>query len=460
MRAHNTVCVLLAVVVVATAAWGDDWREVRTKSENAVLFVESIRTKHDGTGAPTVSTGTGFIISPDGYVITAAHVVLDELPDTSVRTTARVRSRHTSTTYDLMFLKKDPDFDVAVLLLPDLGPWKYLPFGDSTSVPKDTRLYTLGFPGALDLASAEGLLSSKRGPRGHWQTTLPLNYGNSGGPVLEKTGKVVAIASGGNDAQQGVTFAVPEAHARGIWKVAGAELRTQGAAIATAVASFVGGKDKIKTIYGIHETATVSLGAPMTGREIPALQTTSWKRYPDTQRVEIRIPRDANDNAYSDIAVTHVVSPRGAFTTGMMGSTRLSTREREDGLADLRTDLFAVLKNINSDTYTFEARGTTKIGDATAYVLFVNAQGTRLKWYVDKTTGRLLRSVRVDANKGATVTDYGGWKPFEGFLYPTIAIFSRDGVKAGEMTVQSLDVNPTFAPALFEKPRMGNLPKN
>lgn len=456
MEEHNvTLRALLfcAGLLVANPVRADDWVEVRAKAEDAVVFIESIRTKNDGTGAPMTSTGTGFIVSPHGYVITAGHVILDEQPETSVRTTARVRSRRTNITYDLMFLKKDPDFDVAVLLLPDTGWKNYLSFGDSTAVPKDTRLYTLGFPGASDLASADGLLSNKRGPRGHWQTTLPLNYGNSGGPVFEKSGKVVAIAAGGNDAQQGVTFAVPEAHARGMWQIAVAELRSQGQALAYRVASFVGGKEKVDNIYAVRQTSTVSIIRPqgMTAN----LHATSWKRYPDTERVDIAFEGPTN----AKIAFTQVVSPHGSFITNMMGSEEVPTQQRDATRAQLRTDLFAVIKNIKNPKYTFEARGMAKVGDLNANVITIDANGTVVQWYVHAGTGRLLRAVaRVGPMKEEAVIDYSDWKTFSGFRYPASSVMSHNGQKTGEVRVQDLQINPALSSGLFEKPQTASKP--
>jgi len=78
----------------------------------------------------------------------------------------------------------------------------------------DARLYVLGFPGSSDLASAEGLLSSYYGPGGKWQTTLPLDYGHSGGPVFDISGRVIGIAAGGFDQAKARTFVVPSDYSK------------------------------------------------------------------------------------------------------------------------------------------------------------------------------------------------------------------------------------------------------
>ena len=60
-----------------------------------------------------------------------------------------------------------------------------------------------------DLASGEGLLSSYYGKNGRWQTTLPLDYGDSGGPVFDISGMVAGVAVGGYDDAKAMTFVVP-----------------------------------------------------------------------------------------------------------------------------------------------------------------------------------------------------------------------------------------------------------
>jgi hypothetical protein len=74
-------------------------------------------------------------------------------------------------------------------------------------------LYTLGFPRNADLSGAQGNLSNKLAPGGKWQTTLPIEHGNSGSPIFDIGGRVVAIASGGIDDSRLITYAVPADYA-------------------------------------------------------------------------------------------------------------------------------------------------------------------------------------------------------------------------------------------------------
>lgn len=186
-----------------------DYVGIRQQSEDSLIHIHSKKVKKDGTGADEDSYGTGFIVDKEGYVLTASHVVLKADSQTLVETTVSLRSKQ-GTRYKVETVKRDDEVDLILLVLPDVGTnWKPLKLGDSKSTPKDEPLYTLGFPGNSDLSSATGILSNKSAPNGTWQTTLPINRGNSGGPVFDRKGRVVAIAKAGDDAQQGKTYVIP-----------------------------------------------------------------------------------------------------------------------------------------------------------------------------------------------------------------------------------------------------------
>ncbi len=429
----------------------EDWSRVRARAENAVVFIESIREKTDGTGVPDVSRGTGFIVSEDGYVITAAHVILDPTPETRVTTKASIRSRKTFP-YELDLVKKDRDLDVAVAVLPDMGTVSHLELGNSHAVLKDAPLYTLGFPGDSDLASAEGLLSNKRAPGGNWQTTLPMNRGNSGGPVFDREGKVVAIASSGIETQQLVTFAVPEAHARSLMRIAVAEAKAYGDALAQKVAAYLGGKKAIDQISTLRETASYTVSAAGSEMKIGA---TAVRRFPDTQRIDI---------VMSGMPITRVISPEGSYTKGlMMGSLvqEVPKEERESAIAELRSDLFSVVQNIGKPSYKFAAHGTVNVSGVDAKVVQIEADGMLLHWYVDPKDGRVLRTVTRNTSRdsGLVVKDFSGWRTFEGIRYPTTSVISQDGKVTGKVHVSNIELNPELPSEIFDIPLLRKGPQ-
>jgi hypothetical protein len=220
-----------------------------------VLFLKTVISKRDGTDRKEM-TGTGFVVSPAGYAITVAHLVpkgtVDELAVYQVSPESR-----TKPPVEVQVVKRDDELDLALLRLPT-GPWRPLHFGNSMYTPQDARLYTLGFPRQSDLSGSEGLLSSYYGPEGRWQTTLPLDYGNSGSPVFDIGGEVVAIAVGGLDNAKAITYVVPENYARGLrGLVASVEsLSSSGNWTITGFAADPGQNEMVK----LRSTATGAAG--------------------------------------------------------------------------------------------------------------------------------------------------------------------------------------------------------
>lgn len=205
----------ILLIVPPLPLQAEDYSAIRKANEDSIVYIHSKKIRKDGQGVPENSYGTGFIIEDTGHLMTSSHVILEEDEDHVVETSGRVRSRY-SNPFRLELVKRD-NVDVAIAMFPDVGQkWQPVRFGNSKNVPKDAPLYTLGFPLNSDLASATGILSSKFGPKGQWQTTLPIDRGNSGGPIFDLTGKVVAIASGGNDVARAITYAIPEFYVTGL----------------------------------------------------------------------------------------------------------------------------------------------------------------------------------------------------------------------------------------------------
>ncbi|WP_196786465.1 S1 family peptidase [Burkholderia diffusa] len=190
-------------------------------NEEKIVHVEAIKRSKDGTGVAQVLTGTGFVISQSGYVLTVGHLIPPIDSTSIVEIKGALRSPN-GQHYPMQIVKYDDQLDLALLLFPNVrNSWSAVDLGDSRRIPDAAPLCAFGFPGGdHELSPAPGLLSNKFGPHGVWQTTLPINRGNSGGPVFDISGKVVAIASAGDDTMQGVTYAIPIAYATGLTQYA------------------------------------------------------------------------------------------------------------------------------------------------------------------------------------------------------------------------------------------------
>ncbi len=165
-------------------------------------------------GGTAQSQGSGFVYDDEGHVITNQHVVAGAR-SVSVRFAD-------GTTYDAKVVGADPSTDIAVLDVdaPEaaLSP---LDLADSASVEVGEGVVAIGSPFGLEQTVTTGIVSAL-----HRQITAPnnfaiddaiqtdaaINHGNSGGPLLDLSGRVIGVnsqiesESGGND---GVGFAVP-----------------------------------------------------------------------------------------------------------------------------------------------------------------------------------------------------------------------------------------------------------
>jgi len=139
------------------------------------------------------SAGSGVFINNKGYLVTNYHVI-DELGQITVRT-------HDETEYSATVIGKDEDWDIAVLkLITDKDDFTYLEFGDSDSVNVGTHVIAVGNPVGFESTVTQGIISSTDRlingiDRSYFQTDVAINAGNSGGPLIDKNGKIIGIAT-------------------------------------------------------------------------------------------------------------------------------------------------------------------------------------------------------------------------------------------------------------------------
>jgi S1-C subfamily serine protease len=152
--------------------------------------------------------GSGFVISPDGLIVTNNHVVEDAravkvtLPD-RISGEGRV-------------LGRDPDTDIA-LLRADLNPPAVAPLGDSKRLRRGQIAIAIGNPLGFEWTVTAGVVSalgrSMRAATGRLiedvvQTDAALNPGNSGGPLVSSVGEVIGVNTAVISGAQGIAFAV------------------------------------------------------------------------------------------------------------------------------------------------------------------------------------------------------------------------------------------------------------
>ncbi|MGE0754976.1 MAG: DegQ family serine endoprotease [Alphaproteobacteria bacterium] len=161
------------------------------------------------------SLGSGFIMSPEGYVITNNHVVAqaDEI------TVILQDNRQFSAT----LVGRDAKTDLALLKIEDKQPFPFVPLGNSDTMRVGDWVIAIGNPFGLGGSVTKGIISARQrsinaGPFDDFlQTDAPINRGNSGGPLFNMNGEVIGIntaifsPSGGS---VGIGFAIPTALAK------------------------------------------------------------------------------------------------------------------------------------------------------------------------------------------------------------------------------------------------------
>jgi len=162
-----------------------------------------------------IGTGSGVIISPDGYIITNNHVI-DGAQSIEITTNG-------NKTYDAELVGTDPNTDIALLKIEADAPLDYTTFGDSNSVRIGEWVLAVGNPFNLNSTVTAGIISAKsrdlsgRNTQSFIQTDAAVNPGNSGGALVNIKGELIGIntaISSQTGSYIGYSFAVPSNIAR------------------------------------------------------------------------------------------------------------------------------------------------------------------------------------------------------------------------------------------------------
>lgn len=160
---------------------------------------------------PVVGLGTGFIIHPDGYVLTNDHVV-----EGATEITVKLSNEHE---YTAKVIGMYRPLDVALIKFEPKEKLAVAPLGSSETLEIGEWVIAIGNPFGLAHTVTAGIVSAKgrrdivpsgeQSYAGFIQTDASINPGNSGGPLINIRGEVVGINTAINPAGQGIGFAVP-----------------------------------------------------------------------------------------------------------------------------------------------------------------------------------------------------------------------------------------------------------
>ena len=188
--------------------------EIYAKVSPSVVSIQAVNLT-SGEGG----TGSGVIMSADGYIITNNHVVVDE--NTGVQQDKITVYMSDGTSFPAEVIGLDEQTDLAVLKIDPAGTTLTpAEFGDSNSLLVGEEVYAIGSPGGLELANTitGGHISALNRDitiddrvMSLIQTDAAINPGNSGGALINKYGQVIGITSAklGISYYEGLGFAIP-----------------------------------------------------------------------------------------------------------------------------------------------------------------------------------------------------------------------------------------------------------
>jgi putative serine protease PepD len=211
--------------------------EVYTEAGPSVAYVQAtvVRRSASPFGFPQTqqgqASGSGFVVDPDGLIVTNAHVV-EGATDVTVKLGTDGRTRAARV------IRVDASKDLALLRVQTADGERLpaLQLGDDTAAQVGDTTYAIGSPFGLQQTLTTGVVSAKQrrieAPDGTaitnvLQTDAAINPGNSGGPLLDAAGRVLGVNSqiatggSGSSGNVGIGFAVPASTVRGFLAAAG-----------------------------------------------------------------------------------------------------------------------------------------------------------------------------------------------------------------------------------------------
>lgn len=202
---HRLIILLLCLLPLTSVTLAQDCSQLAANYRQSVVSLSVEKTKKE-TGVVTSANGTGFIVSEEGYVLTAYHVVARDPDEDSVKIDGAIGSLYGQKS-PLIIITTDKTRDLALLAFRDSGTaYKPIPLSNPFKVAIGGQLCALSYAAPLeaDYQATTGTLSSRKGRdeiagiTNLWTTQIPSNPGESGAPVLELSkGGVVALKYGG-----------------------------------------------------------------------------------------------------------------------------------------------------------------------------------------------------------------------------------------------------------------------
>jgi S1-C subfamily serine protease len=203
------------------------------------LIVKEMDIKNTGVSVSSTdvdvrATGSGVVFSKNGYILTNHHVI-----DNANKITVEFTAGNTSVSYNAVIVQKDKDNDLAILKIEDAA---FKPFDNIAYSFKDggvdvgATVFTIGYPYALsgmgkEAKFTDGKVSSKTGYNNavnSFQTSIPVQPGNSGGPVFTEKGQLTGLINSSIRSADNVSYAIKLNYIRNLMELMSEPVDTPG----------------------------------------------------------------------------------------------------------------------------------------------------------------------------------------------------------------------------------------
>ena len=188
--------------------------EIYNKVSPATVAIYITENKN---GIESVSAGSGFIISEDGYIVTNEHVVESVGKDDGTNATLKVYVPGYDDPFEAGVVGKDVRSDIAVIKIECDDDLPVVVLGDSDTLQNGELAVAIGnplgsFQGTITVGVVSGVertLNNNGYTMSLIQTDASVNGGNSGGPLINSFGEVIGVVNAKMETAEGVGFAIP-----------------------------------------------------------------------------------------------------------------------------------------------------------------------------------------------------------------------------------------------------------
>ncbi len=217
----------------------------------------------------------------------------------------------------------------------------------------------------------------------------------------------------------------------------------EGKALFTKFVDGLGGAAKVRKVHDLQTRGLVTAKTP-DGDMAMDVQTAMI--FPDRISQQLDAP-------FGRMAM--VATPAGAFIVGPSAVQDLPPDMRDELLKQVRRVPLLLAQKADDPKLIAVAAGTEKIGDVEARILDVSYEGASVRWFLDPTTYRILRSAHTSVGpqgEAKIVSEYSDYKMVDGFPVAFHLEVMTNGNKDQVLALEECKINPGVEGKLFERP--------